>query len=164
MAKVYDALKRVEEERRLLTLAPGARDANPGLELVRSPRPGARKWWRGNWGRRVKESELTSPSASSALLELESVLTRLDSIEKRTAEQLPAVEAHLRHVTEILPTVEDRLRQTIEARLRSIEDEYRVRLVAVTEEVDRRMHQINGRLAILLGTVVLMIVLALFRS
>lgn len=162
MAKVYDALKRVEEERRQFTLAPAARGIHT-QGLSEAERSRARSWWPARWSRRTGKGEARPAADDGGFERVQSALTRLDSLERRTSEQIPAVEKHLREVRESIPAIEEHLQQAMETRLRSIEEEHRLGLAALANELDRRMTRINTRLAILLAVVSVGLFLLLLR-
>ncbi len=148
MAKVYDALKRVQEER--------ARTGRPPLAVggsTTAPLPEPRglpvwKRWSASWARSSASAGI--PRDSRIVERMEHILGRLEFLDHGATAKMSQVEM--------------RLTQAVEARLAALEKEIGSELHAALEGQSRRIGQLNTRLSIALGVALIGCLLLLIHS
>jgi len=147
MAKVYDALKRVQEERARVARPP-ATDGAPA-ELLDDVRPlPAWKRWSASLARGF--SPVADRPGTAVIERMDQVLRRLDVLD--------------RSATTKVSQAEERLVHAVEARLRALEKDFADQLQAVIDAQSRRMTQLSGRVSIALGIVLAVCLVLLLRA
>jgi hypothetical protein len=147
MAKVYDALKRLESERSRIKAEPVALSRMVDAGAHAKTRP-SRVWqrWSSGWGKRRNGQGVARDPHPAVLGRMEDLLARIETLEKSTPTDLPAIE--------------ERLAQIIDARLRAFEDEFEARLCEIADRQTRRVTQLNTRVTIILGVLIFTVLVA----
>jgi len=147
MAKVYDALKRVQEERARVARPPltvgAAAEPVGGLH----PPPAWRRWSASL----ARGFGAVADRPDTAVIErMDSVLRRLDVLDQSAVTKLSQAE--------------ERLVRAVEARLEALEKDFAGQLQAVLDAQSRRMAQLTGRISIALGVVLAVCLALLLRA
>ena len=148
MAKVYDALKRVQEQRSRQAGA-SSEGLSPPEVFKMLPTPAVRRRWFASWTRAAGQSETTRSNNNAIVDQVEGLLHRLDRLEQHASTNLPAVE---RHVVE-----------AIDARLRTLEQELTARMAELLAEHGRRAERLSARVSLVIGLLTLLCLAAFFR-
>ena len=154
MAKVYDALKRVEAER-----------SKQATAIVSMPRalaavPPRGSVWSGWFGRRDQRSAPPRAAGADPLLaqRLENVAAAIESLKEISA--VPDVTPQLEALVQQLGRVEAQVQTQVQA----MEMEVTRRLAATVDPLTQRVGQLNARVGWLLVTTLLALLVALTRA
>ena len=146
MAKVYDALKRVQEQRSRQTAA-SPEVFPPPVVLTPAPAAGVWRRWIAPWARADHQPQAAGRSNVAVGDRVEALLHRIDRLEQHTSVNLLE-----RHVVD-----------AIEARIRTLEQELTARIADAVAEQGRRVEHLAVRMSLVVGLLTLLCIEVFFR-
>ena len=149
MAKVYDALKRIEKERAQHTRATNAIPPRGQHLPAEGATAGMWKRWLSRKTREPAAPREISLAPDGVLLErIEHIAGRLDTFEEQTLKRIPGVQEQL---------------HTLEQRFETLEKDTTRRIEELADQFAYRTLRLNTNVSILLGLIAFLLLLILIR-